>query len=206
MYQGEFEWGNLALIGIEIHKNAVNKGFWDEELPPSHYQGMIVSELGEMINAHRAGLITKVDLDELINETDDEIFKKRFKEEVKNNYEDEGADVVIRALDALANNGESEMRTHLVDTLSQMDKNLRIELEEKDKMETYKELSMPSRAYYIIRTAGYMDIQYGLVGSLCHIITEMRLIAETLGFDLMKHIQVKMRYNEMRPYKHGKNY
>nr|DAW07557.1 MAG TPA: NTP-PPase-like protein [Bacteriophage sp.] len=206
MYQGEFEWGNLALIGIEIHKNAVNKGFWDEELPPSHYQGMIVSELGEMINAHRAGLITKVNLDELINETDDEIFKKRFEEEVKNNYEDEGADVVIRALDALANNGESEMRTHRVDALSQMDKNLRIELEEKGKMETYKELSMPSRVYYIIRTAGYMDIQYGLVGSLCHIITEMRLIAETLNFDLMKHIQVKMRYNEMRPYKHGKNY
>lgn len=206
MYQGEFEWGNLALIGIEIHKNAVNKGFWDEELPPSHYQGMIVSELGEMINAHRAGLITKVDLDELINETDDEKFKKRFEEEVKSNYEDESADVVIRALDALANNGESEMRTHLVDTLSQMDKSLRIGLEEKGKMETYKQLSMPSRVYYIIRTAGYMDIQYGLVGSLCHIITEMRLIAEDFGFDLMKHIQVKMRYNEMRPYKHGKNY
>lgn len=206
MYQGEFNWSNLAIIGIEIHKNAVNKGFWDEELPPSHYQGMIVSELGEMINAHRAGLITKVNLDELINETDDEIFKKRFEEEIKNNYEDEGADVVIRALDALANNGESKMRTHLVDTLSQMDKNLRIELEEKGKMEEYKELSMPSRVYYIIRTAGYMDIKYGLVGSLCHIITEMRLIAETLNFDLMKHIQIKMRYNEMRPYKHGKNY
>lgn len=206
MYQGEFNWSNLAIIGIEIHKNAVNKGFWDEELPPSHYQGMIVSELGEMINAHRAGLITKVDINELINETDDEKFKKRFEEEVKNNYEDEGADVVIRALDALANNGESEMRTHLVDTLSQMDKSLRAELEEKGKMETYKELSMPSRVYYIIRTAGYMDIQHGFIGSLCHIITEMRLIAETLNFDLMKHIQVKMRYNEMRPYKHGKNY
>lgn len=206
MYQGEFNWGDLALISIEIHKNAVNKGFWDEELPPSHYQGMIVSELGEMINAHRAGLITKVDLDELINETDDEKFKKRFEEEVKNNYEDEGADVVIRALDALANNGESEMCTHLVDTLSQMDKSLRAELEEKGKMETYKELSIPSRVYYIIRTAGYMDIQHGLIESLCHIITEMRFIAETLNFDLMKHIQVKMRYNEMRPYKHGKNY
>lgn len=206
MYQGEFNWSNLALIGIEIHKNAVNKGFWDEELPPSHYQGMIVSELGEMINAHRAGLITKVDLDELINETDDEIFKKRFEEEVKNNWEDEAADVVIRALDALANHGEDDMRCLLIDALSQMDKNLRMQLEEGGKMEAYKELSMPSRVYYIIRTAGYMDIQYGLVGSLCHIITEMRLIAETLDIDLMKHIQVKMRYNEMRPYKHGKNY
>lgn len=206
MYQGEFNWGNLALIGIEIHKNAINKGFWDEELPPSHYQGMIVSELGEMINAHRASLITKVNLDELINEIDDEIFKKRFEEEVKNNYEDEGADVVIRALDALANEGEDDMRCLLMDALTQMDKSLRTELEEGGKMETYKELSMPSRVYYIIRTAGYIDIQHGLIGSLCHIITEMRLIAETLNFDLMKHIQVKMRYNEMRPYKHGKNY
>lgn len=206
MYQGEFEWDNLALIGIEIHKNAVNKGFWDEELPPSHYQGMIVSELGEMINAHRAGLITKVDLDELINETDDEKFKKRFEEEVKNNYEDEGADVVIRALDALANHGEDDMRCLLIDALSQMDKNLRMELEEGGKMEAYKELSMPSHAYFLIRDAGDIDLKYGLVGSLCHIITEMRLIAETLNFDLMKHIQVKMRYNEMRPYKHGKNY
>lgn len=206
MYQGEFNWDNLALIGIEIHKNAVNKGFWDEELPPSHYQGMIVSELGEMINAHRAGLITKVDLDELINETDDEIFKKRFEEEVKNNWEDEAADVVIRALDALANHGEDDMRCLLIDALSQMDKNLRMELEEGGKMEAYKELSMPSHAYFLIRAAGNIDLKYGLVGSLCHIITEMRLIAETLGFDLMKHIQVKMRYNEMRPYKHGKNY
>lgn len=206
MYQGEFEWGNLALIGIEIHKNAVNKGFWDEELPPSHYQGMIVSELGEMINAHRAGLITKVNLDELINETDDEKFKKRFEEEVKNNYEDEGADVVIRALDALANHGEDDMRCLLIDALSQMDKNLRMELEEGGKMEAYKELSMPSHAYFLIRAAGDIDLKYGLVGSLCHIITEMRIIAEILGFDLLKHIQVKMRYNEMRPYKHGKNY
>lgn len=206
MYQGEFEWGNLALIGIEIHKNAVNKGFWDEKLPPSHYQGMIVSELGEMINAHRAGLITKINLDELINEADDEKFKKRFEEEVKNNWEDEGADVVIRALDALANEGEDDMRCLLMDALAKMDKSLRAELEEGGKMETYKELSMPSRVYYIIRTAAYIDIQHGLIGSLCHIITEMRLIAETLNFDLMKHIQVKMRYNEMRPYKHGKNY
>lgn len=206
MYQGEFNWGNLALIGIEIHKNAVAKGFWDEELPPSHYQGMIVSELGEMINAHRAGLVTKIDLDELINETDDEKFKKRFEEEVKNNYEDEAADVVIRALDALANHREDDMRCLLIDALSQMDKNLRMELEEGGKMEAYKELSMPSHAYFLIRAARDIDLKYGLVGSLCHIITEMRLIAETLGFDLMKHIQVKMRYNEMRPYKHGKNY
>lgn len=206
MYQGEFNWGNLALIGIEIHKNAVNKGFWDEELPPSHYQGMIVSELGEMINAHRAGLITKINLDELINETDDEKFKKRFEEEVKNNYEDEAADVVIRALDALANHGEDDMRCLLIDALYQMDKNLRMELEEGGKMEAYKELSMPSHAYLLIRAAGDIDLKYGLVGSLCYIITEMRIIAEILGFDLLKHIQVKMRYNEMRPYKHGKNY
>lgn len=206
MYQGEFNWSNLALIGIEIHKNAVNKGFWDEELPPSHYQGMIVSELGEMINAHRVGLITKINLDELINETDDEKFKKRFEEEVKNNWEDEAADVVIRALDALANNGEDDMRCLLIDALSQMDKNLRMELEEGGKMEAYKKLSMPSHAYFLIRAAGDIDLKYGLVGSLCHIITEMRIIAETLGIDLMKHIQVKMRYNEMRPYKHGKNY
>nr|DAG93093.1 MAG TPA: NTP-PPase-like protein [Crassvirales sp.] len=206
MYQGEFNWGNLALIGVEIHKNAVNKGFWDEELPPSHYQGMIVSELGEMINAHRAGLITKVDLDELINETDDEKFKKRFEEEVKNNWEDEAADVVIRALDALANNGESEMRTHLVDSLIMIEQKIKRTLEEEGRMEDYKELSMPSHVWFIMRAAAKIDLEYGFVGSLCHIIAEVNIIAELMGIDLMKHIQVKMRYNEMRPYKHGKNY
>lgn len=206
MYQGEFEWGNLALIGIEIHKNAVNKGFWDEELPPSHYQGMIVSELGEMINAHRAGLITKVNLDELINETDDEKFKKRFEEEVKNNYEDEGADVVIRALDALTNNGESEMRTHLMDTLSMIKQKVKNTLEKEGRMEAYKELSMPSHVWYIMRDAAKIDLEYSFVEALCHIIAEIHIISELMGFDLMKHIQVKMRYNEMRPYKHGKNY
>lgn len=206
MYQGEFNWGNLALIGIEIYKNAVNKGFWDEELPPSHYQGMIVSELGEMINAHRAGLITKVDLDELINETDDEKFKKRFEEEIKNNWADEAADVVIRALDAIANNGESEMRTHLMDTLNMIKQKIKNTLEEEGRMEVYKKLSMPSHVWFIMRAAAKIDLEYGFIGSLCHIITEINIIAETLGFDLMKHIQVKMRYNEMRPYKHGKNY
>ena len=206
MYQGEFNWSNLALIGIEIHKNAVNKGFWDEELPPSHYQGMIVSELGEMINAHRAGLITKVNLDELINETDDEKFKKRFEEGVKNNWEDEAADVVIRALDALANNGESEMRTHLMDTLEMIDQKIKKTLEEEGRIEAYKELSMPSHVWFIMRAAAKIDLEYGFVGSLCHIIAEVNIIAELMGIDLMKHIQVKMRYNEMRPYKHGKNY
>nr|DAG99100.1 MAG TPA: hypothetical protein [Crassvirales sp.] len=206
MYQGEFNWGNLALIGIEIHKNAVNKGFWDEELPPYHYQGMIVSELGEMINAHRAGLITKINLDELINETDDEKFKKRFEEEVKNNWEDEAADVAIRALDALANNGESEMRTHLMDTLEMIDQKIKKTLEEEGRMEAYKELSMPSHVWFIMRAAAKIDLEYGFVGSLCHIIAEVNIIAELMGIDLMKHIQIKMRYNEMRPYKHGKNY
>ena len=206
MYQGEFIWGNLALIGIEIHKNAVNKGFWDEELPPSHYQGMIVSELGEMINAHRAGLITKVNLDELINEIDNEKFKKRFEEGVKNNWEDEAADVVIRALDALANNGESQMRTHLMDTLVMIAQKIKNTLEEEGRMEAYKELSMPSHVWFIMRAAAKIDLEYGFVGSLCHIIAEVNIIAELMGIDLMKHIQVKMRYNEMRPYKHGKNY
>ncbi len=206
MYQGEFTWSNLALIGIEIHKNAVNKGFWDEELPPSHYQGMIVSELGEMINAHRAGLITKVDLDELINETDDEKFKKRFEEEVKNNYEDEGADVVIRAIDALANEEEDDMRCLLMDALSMIKQKIKNTLEEEGRMEAYKELSMPSHVWFIMRSAAKIDLEYGFVGSLCHIIAEINIIAELMDFDLMKHIQVKMRYNEMRPYKHGKNY
>lgn len=31
-------------------------------------------------------------------------------------------------------------------------------------------------------------------------------LAHEIGFDLEKHILMKMRYNESRPYKHGKKY
>lgn len=42
----------------------------------------------------------------------------------------------------------------------------------------------------------------------CLTLTLMRifLLAEGMGIDIEKHIQLKMEYNSSRPYKHGKKY
>lgn len=119
-------------LQTKIHQNAVEKGFWEEPVNLGEKMMLVVTEIAEMCEAHRKGV--RMDSDKSINDTlrweSDDDFKTHFQENVKDTFEDEMADAIIRLLD----------------------------------------------------------------------------MAKKLNIPIEKHIQAKMRYNSLRPYKHGKAY
>ncbi len=83
----------------QIHKNAISKGFYDKGQNFGTSLMLVVSELGECIEAHRQNdwCDIKAFNEVMVNETFD--FETCFKKYVKDTVQDEIADAFIRILD-----------------------------------------------------------------------------------------------------------
>ena len=95
---------NLNELAKQIHKNAVNKGFYENPKETGTLLMLIVSELGEALEADRKNKhsdikkFTELQFDFLG-------FENSFKQEIKDTFEDEIADSLIRILDLCAYKG-----------------------------------------------------------------------------------------------------
>ena len=115
----------------QAHENAVEKGFYDDGAKNiGELLMLVVSELGEALESHRKHGIIYKNLDNIETLQDKDEFILHFERHLKNSFQDELADAVIRICDM----------------------------------------------------CGYLNI------------------------DLEKHIELKMKYNSTREYKHGKRY
>lgn len=83
----------LNELAESIHKDNVDRGFYDEPRETGTMLMLIVSELSEALEAYRKDKF--VDKNDLEGEFD----KDKFKEKVKDTFEDEIADALIRILD-----------------------------------------------------------------------------------------------------------
>lgn len=117
-------------LSKEIHENAKSKGFYEVEKNIGEMLCLIHSEVSEALEADRNGSYTKVSMLAINGWVSDIDFNDSFKQNVKDTFEDELADVMIRVMD----------------------------------------------------------------------------LAAFKGIDLESHIRAKMRYNSLRPNKHGKKY
>jgi len=98
----------LNELATEIHKNSKSKGFFDSERNLGEMLCLIHSEVSEALEAARKNYysnIAEIKLKGLADENSDEKFKDVFTEFVKDTFEDELADVVIRVLDLCAFKG-----------------------------------------------------------------------------------------------------
>jgi len=94
----------------EIHANAKSKGFFDEPKNIGEMLCLIHSEVSEALEADRKNhyavdswnLRNNIDFDDLSTTSDKSYFKQEFEVSVKNSFEDELADVIIRVLDLCA--------------------------------------------------------------------------------------------------------
>ena len=82
----------------QIHKVAVEKGFYEGEINIGEKLMLIVSEIGEAMEAHRKGKFA----DDHRTVIEDNNFLKSFEEYIKDTFEDEIADTFIRLLDLCA--------------------------------------------------------------------------------------------------------
>lgn len=92
---------NIKEIQREIHQVNVEKGFWEDRKNVGEVLMLIVSELGEALDAHRSGKSANVDAFNArsIDRTDTEDFQSDFQQCIKDTFEDEIADTVIRIFD-----------------------------------------------------------------------------------------------------------
>lgn len=88
----EVHFSPLNTLATEIHDNAVKHGFYDKPKEIGTLLMLVVSELGEAINADRAGRHCSIKL------LPDNIHKQQFEDAVKDTFEDEIADAIIRLL------------------------------------------------------------------------------------------------------------
>lgn len=97
----------LNLLAKTIHENAVDKGFYDKKKEVGTLLMLIVSELGEAMEAdrkgrHATGLQVNTYLCLARTEHDKDKLDNSFKSSVKDTFEDEIADALIRILDMCA--------------------------------------------------------------------------------------------------------
>jgi NTP pyrophosphatase (non-canonical NTP hydrolase) len=92
---------NIKEISKEIYQNNVEKGFWDKPRNTGEMLMLVVSELSEALEADRKerysqpGLSLQNGLELLTNDK----YAESFKSLIKDSFEDEIADAVIRLFD-----------------------------------------------------------------------------------------------------------
>lgn len=188
-----------------IHQNAVNKGFYDENPSPAHCMGMIYSEMGEAINAHRSDKRMEVDIEFIVDRVDDEEFKELFEGKIKGSFREEIADLFIRSLDFVAYGSKKKGVEISHHHACLMERKLREEVKNFEK-EAIENLTVPSQIDLMIAVTSFVRFNLGCVISALAIAVMTKLIAEAHGFDLLKYVEAKIRYNETRPRLHGKKY
>lgn len=93
-----------------IYQNNKEKGFWDKERNVGEMLMLVTSELGEAMEAHRKGRFAKFErlefeLGQNATMTYEQHWNERFGFFIKDTFEDEIADAIIRLLDISAGLG-----------------------------------------------------------------------------------------------------
>jgi len=164
-------------LAKQHHEAMVAQGFWEN---PNLLEKkmLIISELGEAIEAHREGKVCVMNAQERSEiESDSEVapinFKEDFLEFVKDTYEDELADVVLRIWDYMEYVGKQPHWNFDI-----------IELEE----------NIGANLYHVTRAICNEEFD-SAIDALNHLCP-----------NLDWHIKMKMAFNKTRPRRHGKSY
>ena len=98
-------------LSKQIHQNAIDKGFYEREREMPEFLALIHSEVSEALEADRDGSYYKGDIDALLGKNgypklDDEKYRVMFKTcGIKESFESELADIMIRVMDLAAFKG-----------------------------------------------------------------------------------------------------
>ena len=170
----------LAKLQQRIWDVATAHGWHENPISTAQYCGLIMTEMAEAVEADRNGRRFKMTS---APPEDLQWFKGWYQEWVKGSIEEEFADVVIRVLDMAQEVHGDKMRWLGYYPYGQV----------------YQENeSFIENAWYFIREV----LNWGTM-NISDCVSFMFDWAQHLGIDLWQHIEWKMKYNELRPYKHG---
>ena len=187
------------------YKCACAHGFHERVLSVEHYLMLVLSEIGEAVEADRKGRRAQIVMfrRESVTKQKSENVQSHwsfcFGTFIKDALEDELSDVCIRLYDMCGALGV-EPRVEYDDMGS-------------DFVDIFGEDTFCERMYYLSRllcsTSGVVsddDTDDCLPQVVGQALSFLFALANDMGIDLMQHIEWKMKYNEERPYKNGKKY
>lgn len=182
---------DLNRLRDEAYQNAVEHGWHDEDLSDEHFLCLVISELMEAVQAERKGKHAKVAMFKewqgnslpLTEETSIRRFMEDFEVFIKGTVEEELADACIRLLDLAG------LRGYDLDNFDYEGSNT----------EDYSEMNFTESMYRICVyvTDGFYNEYYDTL------LNEIFAFCKDRSIDIFWFINQKMKYNELRPYKHG---
>jgi NTP pyrophosphatase (non-canonical NTP hydrolase) len=179
---------------------ASTHGFHEVDRSNAHWLMLVVSEIGEMVEADRNNRHAIYDATEYCDKHIDEIDvvsrNRYFERDVKDTLEDELADVVIRICDFL---GTRHIEPLILEETSTSDDWANLWGNDSINEQCYGLTKIITR---IDEDTSADDISRLLGASLAWCFD----FADFHKFDLLWHVEQKMRYNETRSIRHGKNY
>lgn len=182
---------NFNLLRDKAYEIAKNNGFHEEEVSEKHCLVLVISELIEALEAYRKGNCLYenedkyMDVQSKINDCyNNSEVKECFEKYIKDTFEDELADTVIRLLD-LAGYKDFDVVPECLKTIDVRNK------------------SIPEHIFTMISK---LSSDFYLSYRIDYCIKYIFELSEEMGIDILWHIDVKMAYNELREYKHGKRF
>lgn len=176
---------NFDELAQQAYATAKAHGWHDEKLPDETYLMLIITEIAEAVQADREGRHADIDLFKALLETyanDDAVFKYEFETHVKNSVEDELSDIIIRCLDYSALRGISLDNVPIFVTGYCRDKSI-------------AKRDFPTFAYFLTFKA--------VNGDVTDVLARIIAYSKLKNIDIDFFVEQKMRYNQLRDYKHG---
>lgn len=199
-------------LAKEIHANAVDKGFWDKPRNTKEVFMLVISEVGEAVEAHRKGRFADIDGFEMdyagtlkTGLPADHVFASSFKTFVKDSVGDELADVAIRLLDWVGSGPEIALDSYqsLQDLSGYNVSNFGEVLFDL----THEVVELGNLMYFELPSVRRpARINKELTNYANNILCLLFHAAKLVNADLERHILLKMQYNATRPRLHNKQY
>lgn len=173
---------DLNKLRDRAYKIAKEHGFHEKELSDETYLMLIITEISEAVNADR-----KDKHADIAFETEPVLgWKESFEKYIKNTVEDELADVAIRLFD-FAGIKEAKVK-------EAVSYNIR------------GNFSFIENCFYLSRNVIDFFWKESIEDCISLLISNVFQLAKLYDIDLFRFIDLKMKYNELRPYKNGKKY
>ena len=186
-------------LAKEIHQNAKDKGFWDSPRNTGELFMLIISEASEALEANRKGRNADIKQYKAVTGSNEMVFNQiAFRNFIKDTVSDELADVVIRILDYCASQ-EIEIKPALLSTtlISLDSDNFGAALFQIcGEIQRAGEYALTNDIWEIEKSKDNIHSTLTLIIQLC----------DREQIDLLKHIELKMKYNATRERMHGKAY
>lgn len=188
---------DLNKLSKEIYRANKERGFHEVKHSPEHLLCLVISELMEAVEADRKNLKADVFDFEMcmcgvLEEDYDDQFKKNFEWSIKDTVDDELADVVIRLLDTAGALGLALYSFSKDSCDYGTTKNV------------FENCLFTESIFIIIKRLLNSPLSLNL--AISSTIFDIENLCEVMNIDLWQHVELKLKYNSLRPYKHGKKY